>query len=106
MCEDGLSIDSTVTQPQEESTLSDNLRRSRALRDALRQAYPVPPPGNCARPVPTLAALLSGIVGGKSPHLPPIAPTGPAGTKPESRGTRCARWLDNDRIVAERDGVP
>ena len=43
--------------------MSDNLRRYRAIRDALMHAYPTPPTGNCARHVQTLAALNSGIVG-------------------------------------------
>ena len=46
--------------------MSDNLRRYRAIRNALTQAYPTPPTGNFARHLHTLAALISGIVGGKS----------------------------------------
>jgi len=49
----------------------------------------------------TLAALISGIVGGKSPQLPHIATKVPDGTKPESRVKRFTRWLDNDRILEE-----
>ncbi len=46
--------------------MSDNLRRYRAIRNALTQAYPTPPTGNFARHLQTLAALISGIVGSKS----------------------------------------
>ena len=81
--------------------MSDNLRRYRAIRDALTQAYPVQPTGNFARHLQTLAALISGIVGSKSTQLPHMATKVPDGTKPESRSKRFARWLDNDRILEE-----
>ena len=50
--------------------MSDNLRRYRAIRDALAQCYPTSSQGNFARHLNTLAALISGIVGGKSTQLP------------------------------------
>ena len=81
--------------------MSDNLRRYRAIRDALMHAYPTPPTGNFARHVQTLAALISGIVGSKSTQLPHIATKVPDGTKPESRVTRFARWVDNAHILEE-----
>ena len=45
--------------------MSDNLRRYRAVRNALTQAYPTSPTGNFARHLQTLAALISGIVGSR-----------------------------------------
>jgi hypothetical protein len=81
--------------------MSDNLRRYRAIRDALTHAYPTPPTGHFARHVQTLAALISGIVGGKSTQLPHIATKVPDGSKPESRVKRLTRWLDNERLVEE-----
>jgi len=81
--------------------MSDNLRRYRAIRDALKHAYPTPPTGNFARHLNTLAVLISGIVGSKSTQLPHIATKVPDGTKPESRVKRLTRWLDNDRILEE-----
>ena len=81
--------------------MSDNLRRYRAIRDALMHAYPTPPTGNFARHVQTLAALISGIVGSKSTQLPHIATKVPDSTKPESRVTRFARWVDNAHILEE-----
>ena len=54
----------------------------------------------------TLAALISGIVGGKSTQLPHIATKVPDGTKPESRVKRFARWLDNERILEEMYFLP
>ena len=81
--------------------MSDNLRRSRAKRHALAPCSPISPQGNVARHLNTLAALISGIVGSKSSHLPHIATQVPEGTKPESRVKRFARWLDNAHMLEE-----
>ena len=81
--------------------MSDNLRRYRAIRDALTQWYPGQPTGTVARHLTTLAALISGIVGSKSTQLPSVATKIPDGTKPESRVKRLTRWLDNERILEE-----
>ena len=86
--------------------MSDNLRRYRAIRAALTQGYPGQPTGTVARHLTTLAALISGIVGSKSTHLPQIAMKVPDGTQAESRGKRFARWARNDRITAEVYFVP
>src|SRR5438309_6999718 len=82
-----------------EQTMSDNLRRYRAIRHALAQCYPTSPQGNFARHLNTLAALISGIVGSKSSQLPHIATKVADGTKRESRVKRFSRWLDNDHIL-------
>ena len=81
--------------------MSDNLRRYRAIRDALTQYYPGQPSGAVARHLITLAALISGIVGSKSTQLPHIAAKVPNGPKPESRVKRFARWVDNAHILEE-----
>jgi len=86
--------------------MSDNLRRYRAIRDALVQGYPIQPQGNLARHLNTLAALISGIVGSKSTQLPHIATKVSDGSKPESRVKRFARWLDNERILEEMYFLP
>ena len=86
--------------------MSDNLRRYRAIRDALTQGYPGPPTGAVARHLTTLAALISGIVAGKSTQLPHIATQVPDGQKLESRVKRFARWLDNARILEEMYFLP
>jgi len=86
--------------------MSDNLRRYHAICHALTHAYPTPPTGHFARHVQTLAALISGIVGGKSTQLPHIATKVPDGRKPESRVKRFARWLDNDRVLEEMSCRP
>jgi hypothetical protein len=79
--------------------MRDNLRRYRALRDALTQCYPGQPSGTVARHLITLAALISGIVGSKSTPVPPIAAKVPNGTQPESRVKRFARWFDNAHVL-------
>ena len=86
--------------------MSDNLRRYRAIREAFTQGYPGQPTGMVVRHLTTLAALISGIVGGKSTQLPHIATQVPDGRKPESRVKRFARWLDNERIVEEMYFLP
>jgi hypothetical protein len=101
-----LIVDSPLDQQQEERTLSDNLRRYRALRNALTQAYPTSPTGNCARHLQTLAALISGIVGRQSTPRPTLATQVPDGTKPESRVKRFTRWSDNERILEEMSFLP
>ena len=86
--------------------MSDNLRRYRAIRDALTQCYPGQPSGTVARHLITLAALISGIVGSKSTQLPHIAAKVPNGTKPESRVKRFTRWCDNAHILEEGYFLP
>src|SRR3989441_5348594 len=86
--------------------MRDNLRRYRAIRNALTPAYPTAPTGNFARHVQTLAALISGIMGSKSTQLPTIATKVPDGTRPESRVKRFARWVDNERILEEMYFLP
>jgi hypothetical protein len=86
--------------------MRDNLRRSRAIRDALTQGYPGEPPGNRARPVTTLAALMSGMVASKSTQRPKSATQVPDGHKPERRVKRLARWRPNDRLSEARYVLP
>jgi len=61
--------------------MSDNLRRHRAIKQALKQLYPKEPQGNLARHLNTLAGLISGIVGSKSTNLPHVASKVPNGKK-------------------------
>ncbi len=67
--------------------MSDNLRRYRAIRQALKQGYPGEPSGRLAQHLTTLAAFISGIVGSKSSQLPSIATKVPDRAKPDSRVT-------------------
>src|SRR5207244_12337064 len=81
--------------------MSDNLRRYRAIRQALKQCYPGEPSGRLAQHLTSLAAFISGIVGSKSSQLPSIATKVPDRAKPDSRVKPLSRWLDNDAIVEE-----
>lgn len=81
--------------------MRDNLRRSRAIREALQPGYPGEPRGRQAQHVTTLAAFISGIIGSTSSQLPSIATTIPDRAQPDSRVTRLARWLDNDAILED-----
>ena len=91
---------------QKEQTMRANLRRYRAIRNALLQGYPGQPTGRVARHVTTLAALISGIVGRQSTQCPKVATHVPDGAKPDSRVKRVARGGDNAYITAERSFVP
>jgi hypothetical protein len=86
--------------------MSDNLRRYRAIKSAIRQIYPTEPKGNTARHLHTLAALISGIVGSKSTNLPAVAAKVPDGVKRESRVKRFSRWMKNERIGSEMYFLP
>ena len=86
--------------------MSDNLRRYRAIRDALIQWYPGQPTGTVVRHLTTLAAFISGIVGSQSTQLPSVATKIPDGTQPESRVKRLTRWLDNESILEEAYFLP
>src|SRR3989337_123258 len=81
--------------------MSDNLRRYRAIKNALKQLYVTEPRGNLARHLDTLAALISGIVGSKSTNLPAVAAKVPDCSKRESRVKRFSRWVNNQRIETE-----
>lgn len=86
--------------------MSDNRRRYRAIRSALKGLYPEEPQGNLARHLHTLAAFISGIVGSKRTNLPHMAGKVPDGNKPESRVKKFYRWLTNDGITVELYFLP
>lgn len=86
--------------------MSDNLRRYRAIRDAIKSLYPREPQGNLARHLHTLAAMISGIVGSRRTNLPEIAGKVPDGTKRESRVKKYSRWVTNADIDGETFFLP
>ncbi len=86
--------------------MSDNLKRYCAILSHLKQLSPKEPTGNMARHLCTLAALVSGIVGSKSCHLPQIARKVPDGSKHESRSKRFARFLQNKTVTPEAFFLP
>lgn len=86
--------------------MSDNRRVYRTIRQAIMQLYPGEPKGNTARMLTTLAALVSGIVLGKSCQLPTIAKKAPDRANPDSRVKRYSRWIQNERIEYEAYYLP
>ncbi|MBN1933553.1 MAG: hypothetical protein JW934_02750 [Anaerolineae bacterium] len=81
--------------------MSDNLRRYRAIRDALKSLYPREPQGNLARHLHTLAAIVSGIVGSRRTTLPDMASKVPDRTRSESRVKKYTCWLTNSCIETD-----
>jgi len=81
--------------------MSDSRRVYRTIRKSIMQLYPGQPKGNTARMLTTLAALVSGIVLGKSCQLPTIARKAPDRARAESRVKRYSRWIQNERIDYE-----
>ena len=86
--------------------MGDNRRVYRTIRMALKQMYPTEPKGNLARMLTTLAALVSGIVLGKSCQLPTIARKAPDQAKADSRIKRYSRWIQNERVDYESYYLP
>ena len=78
--------------------MSDNFKRLRAIREALKDLYPGELKGNLVRHLYTLAAIISGIIGSRSTNLPVIAGKAPDNCKAESRAKRFSRWINNERI--------
>ena len=86
--------------------MSDNRRVHRTIRKAMKQLFPTEPQGNFARHLNTLAALVAGIVQGKSSQLPTIASHAPETAKAESRVKKYSRWLQNERVGYEAYYLP
>ena len=72
----------------------------------MKQLFPTEPKGNFARHLNTLAAMVSGIVQGKSCQLPTIARKAPEAAKVESRVKKYSRWLQNERTGYEAYYLP
>mgnify|MGYP006301243571 CR=1 FL=1 len=86
--------------------MSDNRRVHRTIRIALKQLFPFEPKGNFARHLNTLAAMVAGIVQGKSSQLPTIARKAPETAKVDSRVKKYSRWLQNERTEYEAYYLP
>jgi hypothetical protein len=72
----------------------------------MRQLFPAEPQGNQVRMLNTLAAMVSGIVLGKSCQLPTIARKTPDHAKADSRIKRYSRWIQNERVDYEGYYLP
>jgi hypothetical protein len=86
--------------------MSDNRRVYRTIRMTMRQLFPKEPKGNQARMLNTMAAMVSGIVLGKSCQLPTIARKAPDHAKADSRIKRYSRWIQNERVDYEGYYLP
>jgi hypothetical protein len=86
--------------------MSDNRRVYRTIRTSMKQLFSVEPKGNQARMLTTLAAMVSGIVLGKSCQLPTIARKSPDQAKADSRVKRYSRWIQNKRVDYESYYMP
>ena len=81
--------------------MSDNLRRYRAIRDALTQCYPGQPSRHGRQALDHPGGAHQRHRGQQEHPAAHIATKVPNGTKPESRVKRFARWLDNAHILEE-----
>ena len=81
--------------------MSDNRRVYRTIEQAIMQLYPGQPKGNTVRMLTTLAALVTGIVLGKTCQLPTIARKAPDPARADSRVKRYTRWIQNERVDYE-----
>lgn len=89
--------------------MSDNLRRYRAIKQALRQLYPGQLTARQSQHIETLSRMISGIVGSRKVQLPAMASKTPGGkrkAKRESRAKRFSRWLKNKAIDADTYFMP
>lgn len=77
------------------------MRRFRAIKKALYSMYPGQPKGNLVRHIITLAAMISGIIAGKSANLPDIAENVVDETQNESRTKKYTRFIQNEDIDCE-----
>jgi hypothetical protein len=79
--------------------MSDGVRVYSGIKRALWQLYPNEAHGRCAQRLNTLAALMAGIVLGKSCQLPKVASALPGTIKDDSRVKQYTRWLKNDAVT-------
>src|SRR5262245_18463277 len=78
--------------------MSDTYRRYRAIQQGILQFYQPRPTGHRQKHLHTLAALISGQVGGKHAHLSSIADHAPSGgATQESLIKRFKRFVQNHR---------
>ena len=81
--------------------MSDNLRRYRAICEALTQCYPGEISGRMDQHLTTLAALISGIVGEQGQPTASYRHQNPGSAEPDSRVKRMSRWLGTKPIKEE-----
>lgn len=77
--------------------MGDNLKRYRAIKDALTQLTPTDEHGrgHWKQHLNALAGLICGIVGSQHSQMPQIASQIPGPTKASSRAKTCTRWIQD-----------
>ena len=86
--------------------MSDNLRRYRAIDEALMQLHPVEPMGRLRQSIQVLAMFINGIVASKSTHTRKVAKKAPGKAKVTSREKRLSRWYQNKQVSYEWHMLP
>lgn len=86
--------------------MTNTQQRQKSVRQALNDLFPRPPQGNHSRRLDSLAALVSGIVGTRSCHLPQVAQHIDGKAKAPSREKKLSRWLDNKWVDVETFFLP
>lgn len=86
--------------------MSDNLRRYRAISEALVQLHPVEPGGRLRQSIQVLAMFINGIVASKSTQMREVAKKTPTGAKVTSREKQLCRWYQNERVSYEWHMLP
>jgi hypothetical protein len=86
--------------------MSDNLKRYRAIKEALVQLYPQTPTGRLLQSLTVLAMFINGIVASKSTHLREVAKKTPTDAKVTSREKQLSRWYQNEQVSYARYMLP
>lgn len=86
--------------------MNDNLRRYRAIKEALVQLHPSEPGGRLVRSLCVLAMFINGIVASKSTHTRDVAKKTPTGAKVTSREKQLSRWYQNKHVTYEQHMLP
>jgi len=86
--------------------MNDNLRRYRAIRQAIVQLYPTEPTGRLIQSLQVMAMFINGIVASKRTHTRDVAKKTPTGAKVTSREKQLSRWYQNERVTYELYMLP
>ncbi len=86
--------------------MSDNVRRYRAIKNALLQLQPVVRSGRIEQSLCVLAMFINGIVASKSTHTRAVAKKAPSKAKVTSREKQLSRWYQNERVTYTQYMLP
>ena len=86
--------------------MSDNLRRYRAIKNALLQLHPGVRSGRIEQSLCVLAMFINGIVASKSTHTRAVAKKAPSKAKVTSREKQLSRWYQNEGVTYKKYMLP